>query len=111
MLSPIKYWPFVAASLAIGLVYFIYTELQEKAVLESELQQMKDSQQLETKVDRVLESQLAEQRKSTQTITARVRHEADTSTNGRLSDEFVRGVMCANGLLIETACSDSRTIP
>lgn len=99
-------WVTVALMLLLsGGAWFIYSELQAKAVIEKELKDIKDNQAVVNAADHGLVKVEAVLKRNAEQIKAAVRHATNTNTND-LTDESISIILCSNGLAHPTACSD-----
>lgn len=85
--------------------WFIYSELQAKAVIEKELKELKASKALEADADKAIAEKLRSTQQQANKLKTEVRN-ATNQTDGRLSDESVRRILCANGLANEAVCAN-----
>ncbi|WP_028471300.1 hypothetical protein [Neptunomonas japonica] len=88
-----------------GGAWFIYSELQAKAVIEKELKDIKDNQAVVNTADHGLVQVEAALKRNAEQIKAAVRHATNTNTND-LTDESISIILCSNGLAHPSACSD-----
>ena len=88
-----------------GGAWFIYSELQAKAVIEKELKDIKDNQAVVNAADHgLVQAESAVKRRSEQ-IKAQVSNAINTDS-GDITDESISIILCANGLAHPSACTD-----
>lgn len=89
--------------------WFIYSELQDKAVIEKELSDIKASQVVINKAD----SGLIKAESAIRFKSSKIKIQVDnaiTKDSGDISDDSIRRILCRNGLASTAACDNPKPI-
>ena len=100
----------VLIALLSGGVWFIYSELQDKAVIEKELSELKAAQVVIEKADKGLIERQTVVKTQARQVKAEVEH-ATNKDSGTLTDKSVLTILCANGMAHASICKDTGPLP